>query len=80
MHAFNIQLVGWNQACVSGLSSNFFFILRNIPTAVGIVHRGVGCKCIIYVWLVLIDLCICNKIFYGVCVWCKGMIPGESFI
>ena len=41
---------------VSGLSRNLFRILKNIPGIVSIKNRRNGGKCIIYVWLVAIDL------------------------
>ena len=56
MHALNIQLEDWNHTCILRLSRNLFCILQNIPTIVGIMYRGHGCECTIYVFLIVIDV------------------------
>ena len=35
---------------------DLFYIMWNIPAVVGIKSRGHGCKCRIYVWLIVIYL------------------------
>ena len=64
MHTFNILSEDQNQAWVLGLSINLFWILKNIPTVVGITYMENGRECIIYERLILIDLLI-STIFSG---------------
>ena len=64
MHAFGIQSADLNHACILGLRSNLFRIMRNFPTAVGITGRGHVFECRIYVVLIVINLHIGYN-FYG---------------
>ena len=54
-----------NHPCVYSLSGNLFHIMCNIISMVGITHRFHGCEFRVYEQLVLINICIGNKYFYG---------------
>ena len=53
---FDIQSTYFNHVCVLGLSRDLLCLIVNIPTVVGITHRGHGCGCEVYVLLILICL------------------------
>ena len=65
MNLFGIQSADHNHAWVLGFSSNLFCILDNIHTEVGIMCGWNSYECVIYAWLIVIDLSIGNKIFCG---------------
>ena len=77
---FNILLVDQNNFFTLGLSRNLFCILHNIPTVVSITHRGDGFKWRIYVRLIVIDIRIGNKLWYGGGGWYESMRLGEDVI
>ena len=80
MHEFNIQSSDWNQTSVSGIIRNLFRILKNIPTVVGIMHRGPDCEWKFYAWLIITDLHMGTKICCGWGGLCKFPILEESAI
>ena len=51
--------------CVLGLSGNLLWMMWNITTIVGIISGVHSCKWIIYVKLIVIDLCIGTLYCYG---------------
>ena len=61
MHELNTRSVYLNHACVLGLS-------RKVTTVAGITYRGNIFKCYIYLYLILIYLCI------GIKLCCSGSI------
>ena len=44
-----------------GVVHEFILSLRNIPTVFSITHRGDGCECRIYAWLIVIGVSIYTK-------------------
>ena len=50
---------------ILGLRNSVFHIRKNIPTVVGISHRGHVCKYTIYAQLIIIDLHIYYKTLCG---------------
>ena len=54
--------------------------MQNIPTIVGIKHKGGGYKCIIYVQLIVIDIHIVTKSCYGGYGWCISLRAGEDMV
>ena len=50
-----------SQFCILGLNGNLFLILWNIPTVVGMIHRGHGCKWEIYAQLIVTNIYIYTK-------------------
>ena len=39
--------------------------MNNNIAVVGIMCRGNGCKCVIYAYLIVINISIGNKLYYG---------------
>ena len=67
-----------NHACVLGLIMNLFQILCNVPTVV-CMRRGNNHECGIYVQLIVINISIGARFFFGGG-WWKFTIAGENII
>ena len=62
---FDILLADQNQTCILGLSSNLFYMMRNISILVCIIHRGHGWECGIYELLIKTNICMGITLFCG---------------
>ena len=78
MRIFDTQWSDHNNVYVFGLRRNLLHILKNITIVSIIACRVRSCNCIIYVWLIVIDLHIDTEYWCDRGKWCKDSWSGDD--